>query len=342
MEKILVIRFSSLGDVILTTPATRALKEKFPGAELHVLTKRAFSGIFEGSPFVDKVIEFDDKKCSSIFRLLKFIKALNINRYSIVVDLHRNLRSRMIYTLLCASRKVSYKKGAIKRRLLVAYKMRFKNMPHTVDKYLSALKPLGVASAAREPFMMLSRNNEEFAEKFFSANNIHADSIKIAVCPGAKNYAKIYPREKFVNLIDMITGRLGARVILIGAPDERQLIDSIILNVKDKDKVASLTNASIAESAAVIKSCNQLITNDSGPMHIASAVGTPIIALFGPTDKDFGFYPLGKNNIVLTKGYDCSPCSLHGKKECIKFKYRCLNDISESEILSHIINEKMA
>jgi len=335
-KKILVIRFGSFGDVILTTPVTRALKEKFADAELHVLTKHEFATVFKNSPYVDKVISFDTKKVSSLSQLLEFSKQLNYVGYNIVIDLHRNLRSRIISLSLDVERKLYYKKEALKRRLLVGFGVRFKSMPHTVDKYLNTLKPLGIEHADRIPFINTDDSNEMFADKFFKEKSISDTDTVIAISPGAKNMAKMYPKEKFITLINMITAKKNTRVLLIGSKSDEHVIIDIYSGVKDRDKLAVLTAGTINESAAVIKKCSRFVTNDSGPMHLSVSVGTPVIALFGPTDEDFGFYPLGKDDIVITKGYECSPCSLHGKKVCTKYSYRCLNDITENEVFEKL------
>lgn len=336
-RKILVIRFSSLGDVILTTPATRALKECYSDSELHVLVKKEFADIFKGSPYVDRVIKFDAKKVSSPRKLLRFAKDLNSEGYSFVIDLHRSLRSRVICFLLDAEQKLYYKKESLQRRLLVGLKIRFKGMPHTVDKYLTALRPLGIRSADRLPFVFTSSADEEYADDFFSGNKIKDHHRVIAVSPGARNMAKMYPKEKFSDLIDMITNIENTRVIIIGSKSDKNTINSIYKSVKTPGKVSTVVSGSINKSAAIIKRCSDFVTNDSGAMHLAVAVGTPVVALFGPTDRDFGFYPLGENDTVITKGYDCSPCSLHGKKECSKHNYKCLNDITPKEIFSKLI-----
>jgi lipopolysaccharide heptosyltransferase II len=339
MKKILIIRLSSLGDVILTTPVTRALKEQYKDSTVHILTKTEYSRVFYESPFVDDVIEFDSSEHPSLRKLHKFAKTLDKNDYDIIIDLHKNLRSMLISYFMKVPEKLTYKKGIVKRRLLASFlKIRFKRMPHTIDRYLKALRPLGISSPDRLPFMFLSKDDEEFADNFFVRHNVTKDTLKIAVAPGAKNRSKMYPKEKFTNLIDMITGKLDAHVILIGSKNDESVIDYIHSNVADKGNVSRLTTGTIKESAAVIERCSKLITNDSGPMHIAVSVGTPVIALFGPTDKRFGFFPLGEDDIVISKEYPCSPCSLHGGERCKKhgYNFKCLNDITEDEIFSYI------
>ncbi len=332
MERFLLIRFSSLGDVILTTPVTKALKQNYPGCSVHVLVKRQFSDIFRGSPFVDKTIEYDEKLGSSFSALRRFSHELDKNDYTTVIDLHSSLRSRVIRVFLHSRKKITYKKSALKRRLLVKFKARFKNMPHSVDKYLDTLKQLGITTVDRIPFVHPSKDDETFARDFFTKNNA-TESLKIAICPGAQNRAKMYPHEKFTELINELHNNFNVFVILLGSNADKEVISKIQSAVKNSKQVASLTDSTLLQSAAILKNCDRLVTNDSGPMHLSVAVGTPLVALFGPTDKDFGFYPLGKNDVVLSRGYNCSPCSLHGKKECVKYDYRCLNDISVNEIV---------
>ena len=343
LKKALIIRFGSLGDVILTTPVTRAIKEKYNDCEVHVLVKEEFAEVFKDSPYVDKIIKFDIRKglsfLESFKELIKLCKEINENDYSVVIDLHRNLRSFFIRLYSNTERRLCYKKAALQRRLIVGLHLSaeiFKDLPHTVDKYLNTLKSIGIDSADRIPFIYLSTDNEKFADDFFKENAIKKGAAVFAISPGAKHKSKMYPKEKFVNLINMITDKLNAHVILVGSKADKEIIGEIKASIKNSDKVSSLMSATIKESAAVIKRCDKLITNDSGPMHIAVAVGTPVVAIFGPTDKRFGFYPLSEKDVVLTMNYDCSPCSLHGKKECVKYNYKCLNDITEERIFKEL------
>ncbi|MFC1855675.1 glycosyltransferase family 9 protein [Thermodesulfobacteriota bacterium] len=335
-KKILVIRFSSIGDIILTTPVVRALKEKFKDASVDILLKKEFSDIYADSPYVDNVIRFDSKKHNSITKLLSFSKKLKKNDYDLVIDLHRNLRSFIIRRNLNANKVLCYNKDILKRRLLVAFKIRFDNMPHVVDRYLEPLKEIGIENADRTPTISLSEKDVEFSDRFFEENGVQPDTKTIALFPGAKNRAKMYPIEKFANLIGMITSRLKANVIIIGGNSDEKIISDLTGRISDMNLVSTFLSNSLKQSGSIVKKCDAVITNDSGPMHLSVAVGTRVIALFGPTDERFGFYPLGKDDVVLTKGYKCSPCSLHGKKDCIKYDYKCLNDISEEEIVTNL------
>ena len=333
--KILIIRLGSLGDVVLTTPVLEILGKTYPEAELHYLVKKEFSQILEGNPHLKRIIPFENKgEHKGLRGLLKIIEELKEQRYTHVLDLHANLRSRIISGLLWGTQSLRYNKQAIKRRLLLR---KFKvNTKHTVEAYQDALLPLGISAKPGSPRIYCSNEEIETADKYLIEKGIQEGATIIGISPGAKWPTKMWPEDHFTELGEKIVSDLGANILVVGGADERELSERIAEKIGDHCvSIAGKTN--IRESAALISRCNLFITNDSGPMHMATAVEVPVVAIFGPTVRGFGFSPLGKS-VVIEKKLGCRPCSLHGSPKCPKEHFDCMKLLDVEDVFKKTKN----
>ena len=327
---ILIIRLGSLGDVILTTSIPSMLKERFPDAKIDFLVKKEFAAVLKNNPSINNIISLDSRgENKGISGLVKMARMLRQNRYSDIIDLHSNLRSRMLSLLLFAVRTSRYKKQVIRRRLLkLGFKMK---TAHTVEAYTGALSRFNIPRKKEVPRLYPTEHESASAEGRLKSLGIDKNIKLIGFNSGAKWPTKMWPEENFAQLGKMITEGPDCRVIIFGGSDEeamgRRLAEAI------GPKAVSLAGqTSLRESAALIQRCHLFITNDSGPMHMATALGTPVIAIFGPTVEGFGFFPLGRSR-VIEQDLPCRPCSLHGSRECPKGHFRCMRDISAEYIL---------
>lgn len=327
--KFLILRLGSLGDVVLTTPVINLLKEAYPDAEIDFLVKKEFSEILAGNPNLSRVIPFDSKGANKgAPGLLRIVRGLKENQYSHVIDLHSNLRSRVISFLLTSSTTLRYNKQAMKRRLLLSG-IRLKTV-HTTSSYARALLPLDIKKEPGNPKIFFSTEESEVANKCLQREGIKEGDLLIGFNPGAKWPTKMWPADHFIELGKKLVKELNGKVLVFGGPDEVDICSFIKDGIGD-DAILLAGKKTLKESAALISKCNLFVSNDSGPMHIASAVDTPVIAFFGPTVQDFGFSPLGKS-VVLEKQIKCRPCSLHGSDSCPKGHFKCLKDISPNEV----------
>ncbi len=331
--KFLVIRLGSLGDVVLATAVVEVLKESFPDSEIDFLVKREYGDILSGNPKLGKVIPFDARgKNGGMKGVLAAAETLRSRRYTHVIDLHANLRSRLICALLPGTKKLRYNKQSIKRRLLV----RGWNVEtrHTLENYLGALSPLGIGERKALPRIYLPAGEIEAAEKLLEEHDIGQGSIVIGLSPGARWSTKMWPEERFVETGKMITDELGAAVLVFGGPEESGLAGRIAAGIGEKAlPVAGLSG--LKGSAALMARCAAFLTNDSGPMHMAAAVGTPVVAIFGPTVRGLGFSPLGRSRII-ERELPCRPCSLHGADSCPAEHFECMKGIGASDVFEKI------
>lgn len=334
--KILIIRLGSLGDVILTTAIPGLIKEMFPHASIDFLVKKDFSAVLENNPAIDEILCLDNKgEHKGAAGLFRIIGSLKKRGYSHIIDLHSNLRSRVISTFL-KSTVMRYDKQILKRRLL---KKGLKaDTVHTVEAYTGALAGFGIAPSKVSPLISISKEESDKAKNRLKAMEVGEEELLVGFNAGAKWPTKMWPEESFAELGRMLSEKTGCRVIIFGGPEEKDLGER--LSEKIGHGALSLAgHTGLRESAALMEKCRLFVSNDSGPMHMATAVGIPVIAIFGPTVKGFGFFPLGDKNRIVEKDIACRPCSLHGGPKCPEGHFRCMKDIGVEEVFKEAMDE---
>lgn len=321
LKKILLIRFSSIGDIILTTPIVRALKEQLK-CELHVLTKKQYEGIFKKNPRVDVVHSFE----KSLEEILSKLKNEN---FDFVVDLQKNIRSKRV---IRAIKKpwASFPKLNIEKWLLVNFKINKLPKKHIVDRYFDAVKSLDVTNDGLGLEYYLPKNE--------TVNPISIDEILkngfITWVIGGQHFTKIMPTEKVASIIS----ELKLPVVLLGGSEDSSRGEEIV-KLSDNNSVFNACGQfSLNGSASLVEQAKLVITNDTGLMHIAAAFKKPVISLWGNTIPEFGMYPYlpsEENTSVISevKNLSCRPCSKLGHKKCPKKHFKCMLEQNEALIL---------
>ena len=315
--KILVIRFSSIGDIVLTTPVIRCLKNQISDVEIHVLTKKKFSGLYKTNPYINKVYEYDDS-------LKKNIEELKLENYDYIVDLQKNKRSlRVTRALHCQHS--SFPKLNFKKFLLTTFKINLMPDIHIVDRYFKAVEKLGVKNDCQGlDFFISEKNNyplSELPEDF--QNGYHAFVI------GGTYKTKILPAVKVSEVIK----KLNEPVILLGGPDDVERAEEIISAISYQLSAISLVGKiNLEQSASIVKNAKSVMTNDTGLMHIAAAFHKNVVSVWGNTVPELGMYPYLPNekekcHIVECKDVKCRPCSKLGFKECPRRHFKCMMEI---------------
>ncbi len=323
-EHLLVIRLSSLGDIILTSAALTNLRLSFPSARIDFLCKERFREVAEMIDGVDEVITIPDRM--SALRYYAFLLKLDNRNYSHIVDLQGNFRSWTARKLLTADRKVVYPKRRLERVLAVKHKTMPKVWPHTIDLYNHTVTQLEGKIAARRPRLVV---NPEGSSDFATAR-FDNDSPIVVVAPGAAHATKQYPIERFVEAAVVIHEKHAANIVWAVTSADNDKSDP--RDRISKDQFVKVTDLPIQHLAATIKDADLTIANDSGIAHLSSAVGTPVIALFGPTHPVLGFAPKGINDVIVEVDEYCRPCSLHGSKPCFRDEQYCFTKIAPSRI----------
>ena len=311
--KILVVRFSSIGDIVLTTPVVRALKKQL-NAEVHFLTKSSFTSLLINNPYVDVVYQID-KSVNEVSSDLKNEK------YDLVVDLHSNLRSAKLRNI--GKKYVKYNKDTFKKFLFVKFSVDRLKSKHTVERYFDTVEKMGV------------KNDNEGLDFFLSKK----DEIDLTFFPkpyitfaiGGTHFTKKLPTEKIIS----ICKKRKESVVLIGGPEDFAIGKIIESNCENVINTCGKYN--INESAFIVNNSDLLITHDTGMMHIAAALGTKIFSIFGGTHPNLGFTPYkpnSENRIIQIENLDCRPCHRYGKSKCPKGHFKCMQEIDENNFLS--------
>lgn len=327
--KILVIRFSSIGDIVLTTPVIRCLKNQIDDVEIHVLTKKKFSSLYKTNPYINKVYEYDNS-------LKKNIEELKLENYDYIVDLQKNKRSLRATRALHKPHS-SFPKLNFKKFLLTTFKINLMPDIHIVDRYFKAVEKLGVTNDYQGLDFFISEKNDyplsELPENF--QKGYHAFVI------GGTYKTKILPAVKIVEIIQ----KLNEPVILLGGPDDVERAEEILSAVSCQLSAISLVGKiNLEQSASIVKKAKSVLTNDTGLMHIAAAFHKNIVSVWGNTVPELGMYPYLPNekekcHIVECKDVKCRPCSKLGFKECPKRHFKCMMKIDSDTVVEKLKTE---
>ena len=332
IQKILVIQTAFLGDVILATPVIKAIKQTFPGAEVHTLTIPGTSMIFQYNPYVTRRLVFDKKKpFKKLTEFLKLISILRANQYEIAFS----IQSSMTSALLMYFSRIPLRVG-FERQKLLTIPISEKRGLHTRERYLRLISPFSRKSFNSQTQIFWSTKEEQKVTAIlrqFQPSN----TMLLGIAPGSVWFTKRWPQDYFVSLLKMLANE-NISIFLIGGPDDRQLCQKII-NQAQTPTINLAGELNILESAAFISKLDLMVTNDSAPLHLANAVKTDVIAIFGPTVKEFGFYPFRENDSVLEINLDCRPCSKHGGRRCPERHFRCMREITPEMVYGEIITK---
>ena len=320
-KKILIIRFSSIGDIVLTTPVIRCIHNQVPGAEIHFLSKHAFRAVLENHPYITRHF-YLQHSCQLLIHQLKE------EQYDFIIDLHHNLRSFRIKQALRSVPHASFNKLNVQKWLLTSIKINVLPDVHIVDRYLATAAALGVVNDGAGLDFFISD-----AQRVKSTDiPVSHSAGYIALVIGAAHATKQLPLEQLKLLCSLIPHP----IILLGGKQERALGDEIAS--VDTVKVYNAAGKfSLHESADLLRNAKLLITPDTGLMHIAAALKKKMISIWGSTVPAFGMTPYYGNTAVSHRIFQvpqlsCRPCSKIGFDKCPKKHFNCMNQINMQEV----------
>ncbi len=330
-NRILIVKLTAVGDVVLATAAIKALRERFPGAELHCLTSPEGAAVLQRCPYLNSVIIFEPKD-KNFKAILKMGTELRRNRYDRVIDFQNNKISHLLSFLCRAKETYGYDNG--KWSFLLSHKIKndvFDLPP--VEHQFRILKQLGIAYDDRVQLEMWpSQRDQEYAQELLDGEWMGnaKDIVGINISASARWGSKNWPVDYLVKLCDLLSGK-NVRVVLTGQQKDKGLA-RLILH-KTKSKPSDMTGkTNIMQLAALISRCRVYLSPDSAPLHVAAAMGVGVIALFGPTDPKRHMPPVIRS-VVLRRNLKCSPC-YSGK--CKINTHACMVDIHPDEVLRHV------
>ncbi|GAA4340426.1 glycosyltransferase family 9 protein [Mucilaginibacter gynuensis] len=322
--KILVIRFSSMGDIIYTTPVVRCLKKQLPNAEVHFLTKPAFKYIYDNNPYVDKLLLLQDT-------LSAIIEQIKAERYDLIIDLHNNLRTAII-KFRTGIRSSTYKKQTIRKWLSLKFHVKLVPPTHLVDRYLETVKFLGISNdlAPIDYYIKEKHQLKDLLPTAF-ANGY------VAFVIGATHFTKRLPNQKIINICREIDGP----VLLLGGNDVKENGD-IIATALGKKVHNACGITSLDQSVFLVSKAKSVVGFDTGLTHIAEAFNKPIASIWGGTVPELlGVQPYMVHDAMVA-GVDisCRPCSKFGLAQCPLGHFKCMNDMPEEPIVGFINSAK--
>ncbi|MBA4853620.1 glycosyltransferase family 9 protein [Emticicia sp. BO119] len=313
--KFLILRFSSIGDIILTTPVVRCLKLQYPDAEVHFATKKQFRVLVENNPYIDKFFLLDGT-------LNSFIRNLQAENYNYVIDLHNNLRTSIIKYRL-GKQSFRYNKLNFEKWLLVNLKINRLPDIHIVDRNLETIEKLRI------------RNDNQGLDYFIPSDQevnlvdiLEDNQTFVAYAIGGQHFTKKLPTERIIELCS----KINEKIILLGGKEDEST-GEIVQHTLGNRIYNACGKYNLNQSASILKQAQYVISHDTGLMHIASALKKRIVSIWGNTVPEFGMYPYQTEfSIIENKNLSCRPCSKIGYEKCPKGHFKCMNDLVLNDI----------
>ncbi|HET7599001.1 MAG TPA: glycosyltransferase family 9 protein [Gemmatimonadales bacterium] len=326
--QILAVRFGSTGDILFATPLFRAIRARHPGVHLTVVTRRRYVPLLADNPRVDEVIGLAPG--ASLLRLASRIRA---GRFDHLLDLDGSPRARMLH-LLAPGRWRTAPQYRFAREMLIRTKMNYypEDMP-LPERYFDAARDLDVAPDGGPLELFLSEEAEEQAAGWLAQAGVGQGRPLVGFAPGGSRPTKRWPLEHWVRLVRRVAGT-GADAVLVGGPEDTAIAAEVA--VRSTTRAVNAAGAlGLQATAAVLKRCAALISGHTAAFHLATAVGTPVVGLFGPTVRAFGTYPYhARRATVLERSLSCRPCSRDGGAECPMGHHLCMLEIQPDAVFS--------
>jgi heptosyltransferase-2 len=331
-KRILIVRTDRIGDVLLSTPVIKAFRDNCPHAYIAMMVSPYAKEIIEDSPYLDEVIIYDkEAKHKSWQASIKFALSLKKKKFDLSLILHPTNRVHLVTYFAGIPKRIGYDR---KFGFLLTDRIRHTKQlgeKHELEYSLDLVKYLGIESKDKNMFMPIKPESEKWAEELFKHEGINKSDKLLAMHPGASCPSKIWPNERFAETSDILVEKYGFKTLIISGPKDISLAQNVIKNMRHT-AINLAGKTSVSQLASVLKRCHLFISNDSGPVHIASSVGTPVISIFGRNQKGLSprrWGPLGKKDRIIHKEVGCIECLAHNCKK----QFACLKAITVDDVL---------
>lgn len=324
MENILLIRLSSLGDIVLTTPAIRAVRTHFPNAFIAMLVAKQSADILKHNPHLNEIIEFnrlaEDKNTGEMLRTLRILRN---QRFSLTIDFQRKFRTELLMYFCGAAERVGNGR-------LCTIRVPEQGNKHATEHYFDLLNAAGIPTEDKKLELFFDDTERTDAINLFTKVGIGEKNLTVGLFPGAGWKLREWMPERFAEIGDKLVRHFNADVLIFGGPKEMALVKTVG-NLMNENHFLFAGELNIRQFASSIERCNLFISNDTAPMHIAAAVGTPTVALFGPGNH-IRFQPLGDIHTINRHDVPCNPCKQFTDKckDNICMKYITVDEVWNS------------
>jgi ADP-heptose:LPS heptosyltransferase len=321
ISNILMIKPGAIGDLLELTPVLRALATKYPGVRISLMVGTyATATLFQYNPYVSEVIVFDKRgEHRSFASLLKLWKSLHAKKFDLVIHFQRsNLKAWLLAT------------AAIPCRVLVYHKSR-KQGVHVLDNYLETVAPLGIHEGSHNLELYTGKDDDKFADDLFLREGFATGTV-IALNPGASNPVKQWSADRFTALADALVEQLSARIIIVGGKEDMALAEAIAAAARTAKPLVMAGKTTLLQLGSILRKCDLLVSGDTGPLHLATAVGTRVVGLFGSVDPA-RTGPVGTGHrVIQAKNVSCVPCR---KNDCSSSIYlNCMESIAVEDVMN--------
>jgi len=333
VQRVLIVKPSSFGDIVHSLPFLHVLRRGLPRAHVAWMVSRANAGLLEGHPEIDELVIFERERwggvtdfCRSVPELAAFVRGLRRRAFDLVVDLQGLFRSGLLTRLSGAPRRVGFAAAREMSHLFYTDRVHVSDPEmHAVERYLLVARALGLDTDGAPTFVVpVGEDDRRFAAERLDEMNPDGTAV-VVMLPSSRWVTKRWPGEHFAALADRVTRELDARVLFLGGVGDVPLVESI--RGAMKSPAPSLVGrTTLRQSAALLERADAVVANDSGPMHLAVALGRPVVALYGPTSPG-RTGPYGGNVRLVRTRCDCAPCF---KSDCDR--HECMRDISVDEV----------
>ncbi|MGH7522777.1 MAG: lipopolysaccharide heptosyltransferase II [Gemmatimonadales bacterium] len=328
MLKILIVRFSSIGDLLLTTPLLRSIRERHPDAHISFVVREDMQDTLRHNPRIDELIAW--RRGSSLAELARRLRS---ERWTHRLDLHGSLRSRLL-RLMVGGRWTGYQKHRLRRRLLImTHGRRGGSLGPVVERYFAAARDLDVTPDHRAPEFFTTPDADTEAAAFLAQHNLGRERPLLALAPGAAHFTKRWPAAHWVALAERM--REQNDLLVLGADVDVPVADAIVAAAGNRAASAA-GRYPLGGTAALLKRAAALVVGDTGVLHLATAVGTPVVGMYGPTVEAFGFFPYAAKAVIVQHALDCRPCSSQGGPVCPLAHHHCLVQMLPDEVATAV------
>ena len=337
MQRILIIQTAFLGDLILTIPLITGIKKAKKNCFLSVLLIPNTQEVLEGHPAVDELIVYDKKgKDKTLYRFLKLIKKVRERKFDMVIIPHRSFKSACLAFLSNIPLRIGFNRS--QGRIFLNKVVYYDKNKHELERNLDLGSSLKINVSDKEIYLPISHTEKQEAIKILKEYGLKENDSIIGINPGSVWPTKRWFPQRYAELINSLA-KMNYKSIIFGSKNDLAVVNQITscLLPETKEKTANLVGkTSLKQLSALISKCQLFVSNDSASMHIAVAYRVPVIAIFGPTTPQIGFYPYGKDNLIIEKDLPCRPCGLHGGYRCKRKTHECMKAITVDEVLEAI------
>jgi heptosyltransferase-2 len=307
------------------------LKSAYPNARITYLVKKQYAELLASSPYIDELITFD--KNEGFAGLERIIKSLRNQHFDIFLDIHKNWRSRYLRFRLNAAKTTSYSKHIFKRTLLIWFKINlYKKILPVYERYFDSVKDFGIGYDGQGTDIHLPESASEKVRIMLAEAGFGMNSPLIILCPSATYLNKRWKPSGFIDTAQFLIRERSAFIVILGGREDIPLCQEVAESIGGN--VVSMAGLlSLAESCALLRMSNLVIANDSGLLHMAQSQKKPVVALYGPTTRELGYFPIEKDSTVIETTLSCRPCTHNGLNYCPKKHFRCMNDLSSELVI---------